>query len=114
MLSMHLEGGVREAELARIFGLSRQRVDQILKKQGVTTSRIVRDKVILVTCHQCGETFNASTHKRKYCSRECFLSSKRKYVTEEEKLLRDERKKERSRIRANLYYHWVVKRRQTK
>lgn len=83
------------AEIGRAYGISRQRVGQIIDKVApqLNTHHIRKPDVVL-TCMQCGDDFKVRPHrgtvegkyaKAKYCSMACSTLAVTKYPTETEK-----------------------------
>lgn len=98
-------------EIADENNITRQRVDQILKRNGVENKFRTRKPETFI-CQECGEKFTHINRDRKFCSKKCVYLNKRKYKTKEqiEKHIED-RRIENAR-RYNFYYHNIFKKRE--
>jgi len=64
------KSGQRAADIAKTFGLTRERVRQVLKREGAPTKpapRLPYHK----TCEGCGVVFTSQEKAARYCSRPC-------------------------------------------
>lgn len=105
------EKGGTIAELSLKFGISRQRVHQILKREKVDMrgrGKPRKDRFTLM-CEECGKSFESLTKQRRYCSRKCSHRGLRKYKTRSERAAARKEKRLRAKERANRYYHEVFK-----
>lgn len=97
--------GLTQQKIAEKYGISRQRVQQIESSLGLDRKK---EKILFKhSCSECDKPFESRNSNRKYCSKAC-SSSGRKIEKTEEYL---ESIREKKRIRANEYYHRVIKNR---
>ena len=86
-----LEEKISYREIGECFGISRERVRQILKvfakknKRIAQELRTVRCRRIIKKCKFCGKEFSVilSNSNAKYCSKKCFVDCKRVTATKE-------------------------------
>jgi DNA-binding transcriptional regulator GbsR (MarR family) len=99
-------------EISTKVGLSRQRVHQILKREGAQMRRRGKPKgeIREFVCKTCDKKF-FSTVTRVFCSQKCTRGYFSKKVSPKERAEREEKKKESARSRAKKYYHEVFKKR---
>lgn len=99
--------GLTQSDIAKKYKITRQRIQQIEKRLGVVRNRV--PKKYDIQCRECGDLFVAQNLKREYCSCQCSALGRRVYKTEEARSLRLECVREMRRVRANKYYHEVLK-----
>lgn len=99
--------GFTQAEIAKKYNITRQRVQQIERRLGVVRNRI--PKIYDIQCRECGVLFTASNLKREYCSRKCSALGRCVYKTADARRFQQERIREMRRVRASKYYHEVLK-----
>jgi len=103
-------GGAPMVSLAKRHGLTRQRIEQIVKNSGVTVPKRQRSVLMFShTCNNCEKVFESTQSNRKYCCVECGHLGRRVYKTEEERRKRDEEKRRKYAQRSLHYYHNVFK-----
>jgi transcriptional regulator with XRE-family HTH domain len=101
-----------QSEVARLLGVSRQRVEQLERRLGLEPRRVKGVyKTYPTTCKGCGELFYAKTPGRTFCTRPCFFQYRKMFLTPEEKKKRKEEVRIKNRERSRAYYHQVFKRR---
>lgn len=105
--------GATIAMLSEELGVTRQRIQQILKRSNVTMRRRgkPRKERFSIDCRQCGKNFESLVETRVFCSRRCTHLSIRKYRTPKEKRAAKKAKMVAARERANRYYYEVFKKR---
>lgn len=97
------EDKVSQQEIAKKFGITRQRVQQIESSLGLNRKK---DLVIFKhKCPVCSKEFEDRNEERKYCSRGCSSSGRRIVRNPEETTKYNEELREKRRIRAYNYYH---------
>lgn len=102
--------GFTQAQIAAKLGVTRQRVQQIERRLNLGLRRQPGTyKTYVFICPQCGKSASSRLRGRKYCSRECFISSRKDYSSPEEKKELDEVRRKRNRERSHDYYHNVFK-----
>lgn len=104
-------GGATIAILSDDFAVTRQRVQQILKRSGIQMRRRGKPRKarIQIECHGCGKSFDSLTTNRTFCSRKCAYRALRRYQTPKERAAAARAKKAAARERARRYYHEVFK-----
>ncbi len=96
--------------IADKLGVTRQRVQQIEQRLGLSSRREERHyKVYPFVCCTCKEKHTSRTEDRKFCSRECFSASRRLKLSPQEAKRKLELKKEKNRERSRKYYHTIFK-----
>ena len=71
------------SELARILGLTRERIRQLLKGLDLETDvrkRLIDQAYRLISCCACGKLYRPSTKDQKYCSRACWIAQTRSWI----------------------------------
>ena len=66
-----LDEGKKEVDIAKKFSISRQRVHQILKRNGVNTTQELQDRR-MQSMGYCLNCYKLIPPKRKFCNTECF------------------------------------------
>ena len=99
------------AGLSLKFGISRQRVHQILKKAGVKMRGRgkPRKERLELKCKHCGKKYESIVKTRTFCSRRCASLGMRKYRTPAERIRAKRERRVRARERASRHYHEVFK-----
>ena len=87
MVRMHVEDRMTLSEIGRWYGLSRERIRQVVRYEGVAQSVTAdvaaparrRQRVLRVArlCEECRDSFEVLPHlsARLFCSRRCYISS---------------------------------------
>lgn len=102
IVQLHTDG-VKQVDIAKKYGITRQRVQQIEASLGLDRKK---EKVIFSKdCAGCDKYFESKNPNRKYCSRDCSSLGRRVERTGEYL----ESIREKKRIRANEYYHRIIK-----
>lgn len=103
---------ITQQEIAKNLGITRQRVQQLERKLGLGARRIPGIPTLhAFVCKNCGKESNAIVKDRQYCNRVCFFQSRKELLTPEQRIQKDIEKREKNRVRANYYYHNVLKKR---
>lgn len=103
---------VSQMLMASRLGITRQRVQQIERALGLGRRRIPGVyKKYTFKCKQCEKEVSIRTSGRIYCGRSCFFQSRKIILTPQEDQARQEKRKEKNRMRALSYYHQVFKKR---
>lgn len=99
------------AGLSVKFGISRQRIHQILKRSGAEMRGRGKPRKtrLKLTCKECGKPFETISRSRKYCTRKCAHRGLRKYKSRTERARARRELRKKARERANKYYHDVFK-----
>ena len=99
-----------QREIGKRLGVSFQRVQQLMKQLNLPT-RVRVPVVHSFVCKNCKKAFSSKLKNRTHCSRECVheASKVHRSATEQKAFLAKLR--EKGRIRANNYYHQVLKKR---
>jgi hypothetical protein len=114
ILRLYNNGSTQES-IGVCFGITRQRVQQILKKIPGYKARIKKTLFISYICRFCGKEVIKPNYygTHKYCDRKC--SDKAKIKKPEDLSINDPVKRKRKRKRraeqANWWYHNVLKKR---
>lgn len=108
----YLKGKVTMQSIADSEGISRQRVEQILRKNNVP-KRPLKQKIILsYICSECKKNFKTENVGRKYCSSKCSALGRRKYKTPEQIAKHKEELRIKNAKKANFFYHNIFKKRE--
>lgn len=100
--------GLTQAAMAERLGITRQRVQQIERRLGLDRRHVPGERTqYIFKCMTCRKESSSLVNGRKYCSRSCFVDSRRKIVSVEEQEIR----RKKNRARAHSYYHDVFKKR---
>ena len=67
------------AEIGKVYGLTRQRIHQLIRSMGIDTRTAER---FTASCIRCNKTFSTTRghyrkHSNHYCSLECYLSDRK-------------------------------------
>lgn len=103
------EGGSTMQAIADKHGISRQRVEQILRSAGVERGRKRRILEIEYSCLECGKKFTSSQKERKFCSLSCSHEGRKVYKTKEAVASHRKELREYYAEKARDYYHNVFK-----
>lgn len=102
--------GKTQAYIARELGVTRQRVQQIEKKLDLNPRRAPGEyKTYPFVCETCGKQTESKSAGRKFCSRACFYESRKAKMSKSEREAYLLRRREKNRLRAKYYYHFVFK-----
>lgn len=90
IVKMHVEDRLTLVQIARVMGISPERVRQLVRRAGVTvyTSAVIRYDFTHTTliCPTCGGSFELSRHLaalRMYCAPSCSPGAPRKYTNDQ-------------------------------
>jgi hypothetical protein len=110
IVSLYKDGQTMQ-DIADTYKISRQRVEQVLRANGVPRVGSGRRavKAMGFICKECGAAFESTLQGRKYCSVECSQLGRRKYRTDEERAVRREELKEYYSRKSREYYQEVFK-----
>ncbi len=101
---------VPQVEVAKVLGVTRQRVQQIERRLGLGSRREqIEIKRYESTCGVCKKQVFAKAKQRKFCSRACYYVSKQRLLTDKEREEKLQQKRLRDRNRSKKYYHEVFK-----
>ncbi len=100
--------GKSQADIAQVLKISRQRVQQIEKKLGVTRRDIEREKVRVYqcVCSVCGKKFTSPFADAMYCCQKCYREGNAD--DRAARVAAVARRKERNRVRARFLYQMRV------
>lgn len=70
------KSGMKQSEIARVLGVSRQRIGQLIDKAEKLGIEITRRQLKKKKCFQCNKEYS---NNNKYCSKECASKNPRKF-----------------------------------
>lgn len=103
--------GLTQTDIAEKIGVTRQRVQQLEKRLGLTREHTKGITKFSLTCETCRNEFLSSKNNRKFCCRDCFYASRKITLTPKEEEARLLAKRKRNQEKASHYYHNVFKKR---
>jgi len=111
IVQSYIGGKLTMQLIAKEHGVSRQRIEQILRESGIEKRKRDPQVEYEYVCGTCGDKFSSLQKNRKYCSLSCSNLGRRKYKTKEERKEYKEKVRLQYAKKSKDYYHNVFKKR---